>query len=229
LTRLVEESGKLFGTRHYRDYRFMLTLSDHVLHFGLEHHESNNSRLPERALLSPNAGVSIGYLLGHEFAHSWNGKYRRPKDLATADYEQPMRDDLLWSYEGFTDYLGPLLAVRSGLFTVEQYREYLAVSAALMGPGRPGRTWRPLIDTAVAFPGFGYDSRGWMNWKRGADYYDEGNLLWLDVATTIMRESNDRRSIDDFCRLFYGGTNNGSGVETYNFDDLISALNTTVP
>ena len=36
---LVAESGKLFGARHYRDYHFLLALSDHVAHFGLEHHE----------------------------------------------------------------------------------------------------------------------------------------------------------------------------------------------
>jgi predicted metalloprotease with PDZ domain len=142
MTNLVAESGKLFGARHYRDYHFLLTLSDHVAHFGLEHHESNDSRLPERALLTPDAGMAVGSLLPHEFVHSWNGKFRRPADLATNDFEKPMEDDLLWGYEGLTEYLGPLLAARSGLFTPEQYRDFLANAAALLGPGRPGRTWR---------------------------------------------------------------------------------------
>jgi predicted metalloprotease with PDZ domain len=155
MTNLVAESGKLFGARHYREYHFLLTLSDHVMHFGLEHHESNDSRLPERVLLSPDAGVLVGALLPHEFAHSWNGKFRRPADLATPDFEKPMEDDLLWGYEGLTEFLGPLLAVRSGLFTQEQYHEYLANAAAMLGPGRPGRTWRPLLDTPVAVAGFG--------------------------------------------------------------------------
>ena len=159
MTNLVAESGKLFGTRHYRDYHFLFTLSDHVAHFGLEHHESNDSRLPERALLSPGAGVLVGSLLPHEFVHSWNGKFRRPADLATPDFEKPMQDDLLWVYEGLTEYLGPLLGARSGLFTPEQYREYLASAAAMLGPGRPGRTWRPLLDTAVAVPGFNVRGR----------------------------------------------------------------------
>jgi hypothetical protein len=114
MVNLVAESGKLFGARHYRDYHFLLTLSDHVAHFGLEHHESNDSRLGERALLGPGAGISLGGLLAHEFAHSWNGKYRRPASLTVPYYEQPMETDLLWGYEGLTDYLGPLLAARSG-------------------------------------------------------------------------------------------------------------------
>ncbi|MFZ0992001.1 MAG: M61 family peptidase, partial [Candidatus Sulfotelmatobacter sp.] len=232
MTDLVAESGKLFGTRHYRDYHFLLALSDHVAHFGLEHHESNNSRLPERTLLLPSSGYSLGGLLSHEFVHSWNGKFRRPADLTTPDYEQPMKTDLLWVYEGLTDYLGPMLAARSGLWTPEQYHEYLASIAAMLGPGRPGRTWRPLLDTAVAIPGEGglfVGRSGWVNWRRGSDYYDEGDLLWLEVATIIHRESGSKKSIDDFCQEFHGGPNHGPQVKTYTFDELVKALNALAP
>lgn len=228
MVNLVAESGRLFGTRHYRDYHFLLALSDHVAHFGLEHHESNDSRLPERALLGPNTGMLLGRLLAHEFAHSWNGKYRRPADLTAPYYEQPMETDLLWGYEGLTDYLGPLLAARSGLWTQEQYREQMASIAAALGPGRPGRTWRPLIDTAIGEPGV--KGRGaWYSWRRGTDYYDEGDLLWLEVATIIHRESKGKKSIDDFCHAFHGGANNGPEVKTYTFEQLISELNAIAP
>ncbi len=229
MTNVVAESGKLFGTRHYRDYHFLLTLSDHVAHFGLEHHESNDSRLPERTLLGPDGGMLVGQILPHEFVHSWNGKFRRPADLATPDFEKPMQDDLLWVYEGLTDYLGPMLAARSGLFTPEQYHEYLANVGASLGPGRPGRTWRPLLDTAVAVPGLGGRGRGWTNWRRGTDYYDEGDLMWLEVATIIHQVSNGHKSIDDFCHLFHGGTNSGPELKTYTFDDVVSALNQVAP
>ncbi len=229
MTNLVAESGKLFGARHYRNYHFLLTLSDYVLHFGLEHHESNDSRLPERALLEPTAGVMLGSLLPHEFVHSWNGKFRRPADLTTPDFEKPMEDDMLWGYEGLTEYLGPLLAVRSGLFTADQYREYLANAAAMLGPGRPGRTWRPLVDTATAVAGFGYGARGWTSWRRTTDYYDEGDLMWLEVATIIHQVTNGQKSIDDFCHLFHGGENNGPEVKPYTFDDLVAALNQVAP
>jgi predicted metalloprotease with PDZ domain len=230
MTNLVAESGKLFGARHYHDYHFLLALSDHVAHFGLEHHESNNSRLPERTLLLPSSGMVMGGLLAHEFAHSWNGKFRRPADLTVPYYEQPMKTDLLWGYEGLTDYVGPLLAARSGLWTPDQYHEYLASIAAMLGPGRPGRTWRPLLDTAIGEPGLGFGGRGgWLNWRRGTDYYDEGDLLWLEVATIIHRESGGKKSIDDFCHEFHGGPNHGPEVKTYTFDDLVKLLNTLAP
>jgi predicted metalloprotease with PDZ domain len=229
MTNLVAESGKLFGARHYRDYHFLLTLSDHVAHFGLEHHESNDSRLPERVFLTPAGPALVGALLPHEFAHSWNGKFRRPADLATPDYQKPMEDDLLWGYEGLTEYLGPLLAARSGLFTPEQYREYLANTAAGMGPGRPGRNWRPLVDTATAVAGFGYGGRGWTSWRRSVDYYDEGNLMWLEVATIIHQVTNGQKSIDDFCHVFHGGANNGPQVKTYTLEELVQTLNSVAP
>ena len=228
MTNLVAESGALFGARHYRDYHFLLTLSDHVAHFGLEHNECNDSRLPERALIGPDANMMLGGLLSHEFMHSWNGKFRRPADLATPEYETPMQDDLLWVYEGLTDYLGPMLAARSGLWTPEQYHEYLASIAADLGPGTPGRTWRDLQDTATGIPGV-HGGGGWANWRRGSDYYPEGDLLWLEVATIIHQQSNGEKSIDDFCHLFHGGANNGPEVKPYTFDDVVSALNQIAP
>jgi len=229
MTNLVAESGKLFGARHYRDYHFLLTLSDHVAHFGLEHHESNDSRLPERALLLPSSGMSLGGLLAHEFVHSWNGKFRRPADLSTPDFEVPMETDLLWGYEGLTDYLGPMLAARSGLWTAEQYHEFMASIAAALGPGRPGRTWRPLLDTAIGETELGRARGGWANWRRGVDYYEEGDLLWLEVATIIHRESKGQKSIDDFCQSFHGGPNHSAEVKTYTFDELVSTLNAIAP
>ncbi len=229
MTSLVAEAGKLFGSRHYRDYHFLLTLSDHVAHFGLEHHESNDSRLPERTLLTSHAGVSLGGLLAHEYAHSWNGKFRRPADLSTPYYEEPEATDLLWVYEGLTDFAGPLLATRSGLWTEDEYHDYLAGIAAELGAGRPGRTWRPLVDTAVGEPVLGGGGRAWQNWRRGTDYYEEGDLLWLDVATAIHDRSHGGKSIDDFCHLFHGGPNNGPELKPYTFDDVVKALNQVVP
>jgi predicted metalloprotease with PDZ domain len=228
LMNVVAESGKLFGARHYHEYHFLLTLSDHVAHFGLEHHESNDSRLPERALLEPSAGFMVGGLLPHEFVHSWNGKFRRPADLTTPEFETPMKTDLLWVYEGMTDYLGPMLAARSGLWTAEQYHTYLASISADLGPGRPGRTWRPLLDTAVGEPGM-RPARGWQDWVRGVDYYDEGDLLWLEVNTIIHRVTNGQKEIDDFCHVFHGGENEGPQVKTYTLDQVVETLNGVAP
>jgi predicted metalloprotease with PDZ domain len=226
--RLVAETAALFGVRHYRDYHFLVTLSDDVSHFGLEHHESSDDRASERSLIDEAERVDFAGLLPHEFVHSWNGKYRRPAGLATPDYQQPMKDDLLWVYEGLTEYLGNVLTARSGLLAEEQAREALAYLAATY-EHRPGREWRPLQDTADAAPflyNAGYD---WANWRRGTDFYEEGELLWLDVDTTLRRLTNDQRSMNDFCKAFYGGSRGEPALKTYTFDDVVAALNALAP
>jgi predicted metalloprotease with PDZ domain len=227
LTNLVAETGKLFGARHYKEYHFLLTLSDHTAHFGVEHHESNDSRLPERVFLSPNAAREVGGLLAHEFAHSWSGKFRRPRNLSTPEFETPMETDLLWVYEGNTSYLGDILATRSGMWTPDDYRQNLAGIAASLGPGRPGRTWRPLLDTAAAVPGM-FGGAGWSSWRRGSDYYEEGELIWIEVASIIRELSHGSKSFEDFALLFYGGANNGAEVKPYTFEELTQILNLVV-
>jgi predicted metalloprotease with PDZ domain len=227
---LVKETEKLFGTRHYREYHFLLSLSDHVAHFGLEHHESNDSRVNERGIIDPKRQGRTGGLLSHEFVHSWCGKFRRPADLSTPDFEAPMKTDLLWVYEGLTTYLGDLLDERSGLETPEQFREELAATAAEQGPGRPGRTWRSLQDTADGLNASGFArAGGWLNWRRGADYYPESELVWLEADTIIRRETHGQKSLDDFCRMFFGGPNNGPELKTYTFEDLVAALKQIAP
>jgi predicted metalloprotease with PDZ domain len=225
---LVAETGALFGTRHYRDYHFLVTLSDDVAHFGLEHHESSDDRVPERTLLDDVLRVHNADLLPHEFTHSWNGKYRRPAGLATPDYQQPMHDDLLWVYEGLTEYLGDVLTARSGLWTQEEFREHLAYVAATFDH-RAGRTWRSLQDTADSAQLL-YDAPDeWLAWRRSTDFYDEGALLWLDVDATLRAESHGHRSLNDFCRLFHGGSGGAPALQTYTFDDVLAALGQLVP
>jgi predicted metalloprotease with PDZ domain len=228
-TNLVAETRKLFGVRHYRDYHFLLTLSNYVAHFGLEHHESDDSRVEEDALIDPGLSLNMAVLLPHEFVHSWNGKFRRPKDLSPPYYDEPMKTDMLWVYEGLTEYLGDLLTERSGLWTPDEYRQNLALVAAKYGPGRPGRTWRPLLDTATAAQLL-YGAPGqWTNWRRGVDFYDESVLVWLEVNSIIEHQTDGKKSLGDFCRLFYGGPNDGPQLKTYTFQDLVEALNRVAP
>ena len=225
---LVKEANALFGARHYRSYRFLLTLSDYGGDEGLEHHESSEDGVGEKALDDPGQMVGLGDLLGHEYAHSWNGKYRRPADLTTADFEQPMHGDLLWVYEGLTEYLGKVLPTRSGLWTPENFHEALAVVAADM-ENQSGRKWRPLVDTATAVQITYPSSRAWMNYRRRVDYYFEGALLWLEADVLIRRESHGRLSLDDFCHKFHGGQDTTPMVKTYTFDDVVNTLNDVMP
>ena len=226
---LVEQAQRLFGAHHYRDYHFLYTLSDHVAHFGLEHHESDDSRVDERALVDDASRKLSASLLPHEYVHSWNGKYRRPADLATPDYERPMQDDLLWVYEGLTNYLGFVLTARSGLLTEEQDRDDLAITADMLDHHTPGRVWRNLQDTADAAPQLYFAPRAWQSWRRGTDFYDEGTLSWLWADVIIRQQTKGAKSLDDFCELFHGAPSTGPMVKPYTFDDVVSALNQIAP
>jgi predicted metalloprotease with PDZ domain len=227
--KLVAETGALFGAHHDRNYHFLYTLSDQVGGHGLEHHESNDSVSFERTLLDPDLHMLSASLLPHEFLHSWNGKYRRPAGLATRNYQEPMIGDLLWVYEGLTDYLGDLLAERSGLISEEQYRESLASTAAMLDH-RTGRTWRPLEDAAISVQTLRMLlSPEWTNWRRSLDYYPEGELIWLEVDVLIRQQTHGQHSLNDFCRRFEGGESGPPKVLPYTFEDVVSTLNEVAP
>lgn len=221
---LVEQANKLFGAHHYRDYHFLLSLSDHVAHFGLEHHESDDSRIGERGLVDEGPRKLAAGLLPHEYVHSWNGKYRRPADLATPDYQVPMQDDLLWVYEGLTNYLGVVLTGRSGLRTPEQGRDDLARTVAALDH-TPGRQWRNLQDTADAAPQLYFSPEAWHSWRRGVDFYEEDTLNWLWADVIIRQQSKGKKTLDDFCKLFHGAPSTPPVVKPYTFDDVVNTLN----
>jgi predicted metalloprotease with PDZ domain len=224
---LVEQANKLFGAHHYRDYHFLYSLSDHVAHFGLEHHESDDSRVGERALVDETARKLSASLLPHEYVHSWNGKFRRPAGLATPDYQEPMKDDLLWVYEGLTNYLGFVLSARSGLLTAVQDRDDLAITAAGLDH-LPGREWRNLQDTADAAPQLYFSPRAWGSWRRSTDFYDEDTLNWLWADVIIRQQSKGAKTLDDFCKLFHGAPSTSPMVKPYTFDDVVNTLNQVV-
>ena len=226
--KLVAETGALFGARHYLEYHFLLTLSDEAGHHGVEHHESSDNSVGERTLLEPELQILDAGLLPHEFAHSWNGKYRRPAGLATRNYQDPMVGDLLWVYEGLTEYLGEVLTARSGLWTPEQYRESMAATAAMLDH-RAGRSWRPLEDTARSVQILRLQGSAWQSWRRGLDYYPEGALIWLEVDTIIRQQTQGQKSLNDFCRLFHGGESGPPKVVPYTFDDVVKTLNQVTP
>jgi predicted metalloprotease with PDZ domain len=224
---LVQQADRLYRSRHYAHYDFLLSISDSYAGIGLEHHQSSED------------GVDLGYLtdtkefldrdlLPHEYTHSWNGKFRRGADLATPNFNVPMQDSLLWVYEGQTQYWGNVLAVRSGLRTAEQGREALALVAATYA-NREGRTWRPLQDTTNQPVISARRPQGWRSWQRGEDYYSEGELVWLDADTLIREKSGGRKSLDDFARTFFGVDNGRVDTLPYVFDDIVAALNAVQP
>src|SRR5579863_7282469 len=198
---LVREADALYASHHYRVYHFLLTLSDVAGMEGLEHGQSSDNGVGEKGFADEAHQLANADLLSHEFTHSWNGKYRRPAGLYQPDFATPQHGALLWVYEGMTQYLGNVLAARSGLKTQAQYRDVLAMTAATLD-ATPGRIWRPTLDTAVAASILRDESVPWENWRRGQDYYFEGEMLWLDADTLIRKLTNGKKSLDDFEQIF---------------------------
>jgi predicted metalloprotease with PDZ domain len=239
--KLVQEAYALLGPPHYDRYEFLLAMSDHFGDIGLEHHRSSENRRPPNYFIDWDKVGAGRDLLPHEFSHSWNGKFRRPAGLATPDFNTPMRNSLLWMYEGLTNYFGAVLAARSGLWSEDFGRQSWASLAANMDRNRAGRTWRALEDTTEQPLITARRPLSWLSWQRTEDYYTEGELLWLDIDTRIRELTRDKRSLDDFARAFFSGSSGGSsggtstaggvflGPVTYTFADVVQALKAIAP
>lgn len=226
---LIVQADRLFGTRQFDRYDFLLALTDRMGGIGLEHHRSSeNSRDPEYFLSWDRLPASRG-LLPHEYVHSWNGKFRRGADLWTPDYATPMRDSLMWVYEGQTQFWGELvLTARSGLVTKQQAMDGLAMNAATF-EHRVARQWRDVADTTNDPIISARKPKGWLSWQRNEDYYVEGQLIWLDADSLIRERTGDKKSLDDFARAFFGVEEGSYVPRTYTFDDVVTALNAVTP
>jgi predicted metalloprotease with PDZ domain len=229
LNNLVREADAMYSSHHYHVYHFLLTLSDVAGGEGLEHGQSSDNGVDEKGYADDAHVLDDADLLPHEFTHSWNGKYRRPEGLYQPDFATAQQGALLWVYEGMTEYLGDVLAARSGFETQAQYRDMLAQSAADLDT-RVGRDWRPTEDTAVAASVLRGGNPAWFNWRRGQDYYQEGELVWLDADTLIRKMSENKKSLNDFEKIFLAkGGNTGPSIVPYKFDELVEDLNQVVP
>jgi predicted metalloprotease with PDZ domain len=226
---LVTQADRVFASRHYAHYDFLLATSDEFGGIGLEHHQSSENGVKSYYFTDWAKSSPGRDLLSHEYTHSWNGKFRRPADLWTPHYNVPMQDSLLWVYEGQTQYWGAVLAARSGLVSQADAREDLAASAAAL-EARVGRSWRNLQDTTnEPIVSHSRWTRDWKNWQRSADYYDESMLVWLEADMLIRDRSQYTRSLDDFARAFFGAEPKRVKPLTYTFDDLVRELNRVQP
>ena len=228
INNLVREADAMYKSHHYNEYHLLLTLTDATGGMGLEHGQSSDNGVGEKDFSDDAHQLGASDLLSHEFTHSWNGKYRRPARLNQPDFATPQQGDLLWVYEGMTQYLGNVLAARSGLKNQQQYREILALSAAQLDY-KSGRQWRSTEDTAIASSILRGGTQSWSNWKRGQDYYQEGELLWLDADTLIRKLTDNKKSLNDFEAIFLAkGGNTGPLIVPYERPELIEDLNKVV-
>jgi predicted metalloprotease with PDZ domain len=226
--RLAEQELRLYGTQHFSHYEFLLALTDELGGIGLEHLRSSENSQQRDYFTGWATGSAGRDLLAHESTHSWNGKYRRPADLWTPTYNVPMRDSLLWVYEGQTQFWGFVLAARSGLMPTDDVLGELARTAAYYDT-LPGRAWRPLIDTTNDPIVQGRRPQPWGSWMRSEDYYSEGMLIWLEADAKLRQLSAGRHSMNDFARAFFGVYPGDQGVATYTFDDVVRTLNAVQP
>jgi predicted metalloprotease with PDZ domain len=164
-------------------------------------------------------------VMPHELTHSWNGKYRRPADLWTPDYQYPMRNSLLWVYEGQTQFWGLVLAARSGVQSKDIVLGALATNAGRYAEGIPGRSWRAVEDTAYDPILSNREPLPQASLTRGEDYYNEGALVWLEADQVIRQGTRGAKGLDDFAKAFFGMRDGDWGELPYDFDDVVATLN----
>jgi predicted metalloprotease with PDZ domain len=222
---LIRQADKLYGSRHYDHYDFLLSLSDRMGTAGFEHHRSSEDGTRPDYFTAWARNAPARNILPHEYSHSWDGKFRRPADLWTPNLNVPMRGSLLWVYEGQDQYWGYVLGARSGLVTRQQTLDALAMTAAAYSAGRPGRQWRSVEDTTNDPIIANRRALPWPSWQRSEDYYSEGQLVWLDADTLIRERTGGKKSLDDFARAFFGVEDGNFSELTYSFDDVVAGLN----
>ena len=228
--RLVDQAVKVFGAQHYDNYHFLLSISDQIGGIGLEHHRSSEDGTRPGYFTEWDSPMQVGArnLLPHEYTHSWDGKFRRGADLWTPNFDVPMRDSLLWVYEGQTQFWGYILQARSGLAKKDEWLDMLAGTIA--GYDRaPARQWRDMVDTTNDPIISQRRPKGWTSWQRSEDYYVEGAMVWMEVDAMLRQMSGGTKSIDDFARAFFGIRDGDWGEVTYTFDDVVATLNGVHP
>jgi predicted metalloprotease with PDZ domain len=225
---MVVQADRLYGARHYDHYDMLLSLSDRLGGIGLEHQRSSENGTAPKYFTDWDKLPATRDLLPHEYTHSWNGKYRRPADLWTPNFNVPMRDSLLWVYEGQTQYWGYVLAARSGLLTRQEALDAIGATAATYD-NRVGRAWRQMSDTTNDPIIASRRAIPWTSWQRSEDYYSEGQLIWLDADTLIREQSGGKKSLDDFAKAFFGVNDGDWSQLTYDFDEVVKTLNAVQP
>jgi predicted metalloprotease with PDZ domain len=223
---LVRQALKLFGAQHYDHYDFLLSLSSQMAGNGLEHQRSSENGQALGYFSDWDKKKGSGDLLGHEFTHSWNGKYRRPDGQGVADLNTPLDDSLMWVYEGQTQYWGNVLTARSGLRPLDGARDELSNVAATYAQGRPGLAWRSIQDTTYDPVIAARKPKPYGNYQLSEDYYRGGQMIWLEADVLIRSKTGNRKSLDDFAKAFFGvDDGKWQTPKLYSFDDVVATLN----
>ncbi len=226
---MVTQAALLTGSHPFDQFEILLGVTNVLPANGLEHARSTFNVLPPSALTSVNQLRGWNRLLiPHEYMHAWCGKYRRPTGMVTSTFHTPENTELLWVYEGLTQYLGELVEARCGLMTNEQFVHRLLVELR-NATHQQGREWRTLADTGAAAHILRAGSDSWPGLRRSQDFYMEGMLFWLEADAILRTESAGTKSLDDFCLEFFRAADDLSHPKPFTREDLVRILSSLVP
>jgi predicted metalloprotease with PDZ domain len=229
LREMVQQAYKIFGQPPYDHYDFLIGVSDWLGDPELEHLRSTEIAHTPKEFKQLNTSGIQNYAEPHEFVHAWNGKFRRPEDLSTANLNVPMHNSLLWVYEGQAQYWGDVLETRSKFRSLETERDRLAAAFATLLTGRAGRQWRDLQDTLHQEIITARSPANWPSWQRSLDYYNEGTLIWLGIDSKIRAITRNNKSLDDFAVAFFDAGKSLKIPSIYEFRDVVRTLNAITP
>ncbi|HUL04592.1 MAG TPA: PDZ domain-containing protein [Gemmatimonadales bacterium] len=217
LGKIAQTENRLMGKAPYDNYTVFLNVIREPISFGggLEHASSQYDIMPTVAFADPagNLGDFMEPLLAHEYFHLWNVKRIRPAEMWPYDYHAEQYTPLLWWSEGVTDYYADLTALRSGLWTGDQFLRN-ATTDIQQVESAP-EPWSE-EDGSVAT---------WINEvfvNSSQLYYPKGALtgMLLDIA---MRDATDNaHSLDDVMRALY--TRYYQAGKGFTTDQLLALL-----
>lgn len=228
---MAHEAALIFGEFPRSEYH-ILCMADDSLNFGLEHATctflSADTDAFSRDFRPSEGGLEGGMrhltVIPHEYIHAWCGKLRAPEGLIHADYHTPVDGSLLWVYEGLTTYYTQVLAARSGMTSEQEFRQWV-LDTVLRYERQEGRRWRSIEDTARDVEHVRGGSEHWGDLRRGADYYSNAAMVWLEFDAMIRADSGGERSLDDFCKAFFEVEAMPIGKQaTFTREDVVRTL-----
>jgi predicted metalloprotease with PDZ domain len=220
--KLVQEEKAVFGefpTYDYGSYTFLQDVHTTTAGDGMEHR--NSTSIVQRSPQIAGNETDLLSTFAHEYFHSWNVERIRPKSLEPFNFEHANMSSELWFAEGFTQYYGEMLLVRSGFHTVNEYTATLSalINSVLNTPGAAHYSPAQASRYAVfADAGVAIDPTNARNIFTSYYYYGGATALALDLR--LRKEFN--LTLDDYMRAVW--LKHGKTEVPYTIPDLQNIL-----
>ena len=221
IQKIVESFLKIFGHLPYKRYVFIFhLLSEEDSGGGLEHLNSTTIDV-DRFIFSPfESYKKFLNVVSHEYFHLWNVKRIRPAELGPFNYKEENYTSLLWMAEGFTNYYGRMMLLRSGLISQKDFFKHFMETVRFyeMQPGRLNTSaYESSFDSWIKLY-----RPGPNNFNSYISYYTKGDMLGFLLNVRIIEATKGQKSLDDLYRHLYDKYNkDGKG---YTEKDLLLAL-----